>query len=166
MSHSIHGFVALLGPLQEAANELPKARVVSLKAGFGFLPVTDDLVDHEEPASPHPELVHLSARLTDWAVEQSRRFPLAYIETEYFGGVGDQTAIAWEHGRIKSGPLRTSNEKDPAGRPSTPLLERALNRILRLLGVARGQAIDEFDALGLGKHRSNEKWLAQEVEPS
>ena len=42
-----------------------------------------------------------------------------------------------------------------------PLLERAINRAVRHLGVERGGSLYEFDALGLGRHRSNEAWVAE-----
>jgi hypothetical protein len=44
--------------------------------------------------------------------------------------------------------------QEPSNRVQWPL-----NRALRELGVARGEAFDEFDAVGLGKHRHTEDWL-------
>jgi hypothetical protein len=40
---------------------------------------------------------------------------------------------------------------DPASSP-----QGAFNQALRQLGVDRGEAFDEFDALNLGKHRHTE----------
>jgi hypothetical protein len=34
-----------------------------------------------------------------------------------------------------------------------------LNQVLRRLGVLRGEAIDEFDAVGLNRHCSTEDWV-------
>ncbi len=42
---------------------------------------------------------------------------------------------------------------DPASSP-----QGAFNQALRQLGVDRGEAFDEFDALNLGKHRHTEDW--------
>lgn len=41
------------------------------------------------------------------------------------------------------------------GRPSEP---SPISRALARLGVTRAGARDEFDAVGLGRHRSTENW--------
>ena len=38
-----------------------------------------------------------------------------------------------------------------------------ISQALRKLGVARGSEEDEFDALGLGKYRSNRHWVARAI---
>jgi hypothetical protein len=63
------------------------------------------------------------------------------------------------------GPVRTTDLYDGGKLVPTPLLDGAVNRTVRHLGVDRGAVSDEFDALGLGRHRSNEKWLAAAGEP-
>jgi hypothetical protein len=73
-----------------------------------------------------------------------------------FGGVGSQCAVVWRDGAVVLGPLKTTDEDGNM----TPLLEGAINRALRALGVQRGSVRDEFEALGLGWHRDNEDWVA------
>jgi hypothetical protein len=124
--------------------------VVSLSLGFGFLPIIETMVGDDEPA-PFEHLVQLTGRLAEWAQRNSHQFPLAYVQTEYFGGPGEQAAMVWAAGSVVFGPVKTSEE---------PLLEGAVNRAVRYLGVERGAVRDEFDALGLGRHRSNETWLS------
>src|SRR3989440_7835863 len=46
----------------------------------------------------------------------------------------------------------------PPARASSP--HWAFNQALRQLGVPRGAAFDEFEAVGLGRHRHTEDWLA------
>jgi len=157
MSHHIRGLIAREDHLQKAALELAGARVVKLKSGFGFLPITDEFAGDEESV-PFEQLHQLTSRLVNWATRVSATFPLACVETEYFGGCGWQTAIAWVNGHVAFGPIRTF---DLPEHPPTPLLGGAINQALRLIGVERGMARDEFDALGLGDHRSNEKWLSE-----
>jgi hypothetical protein len=41
------------------------------------------------------------------------------------------------------------------------LPDGAINIALRKLGVLRGDGHDEFDAIGLGKHRDNESWIEE-----
>lgn len=84
-------------------------------------------------------------------------YPIAYIETDYFGGKGEQNAICWSQGTILCGPL-TSNEK-------TPMPQRAINQVLQALGVTRDNACDEFAALGLDRYRENEDWIEKGSVP-
>jgi hypothetical protein len=158
MGHHIRGFVAPFEALSEAGATLPHARVVPLKLGYGFLPVTDRLAGDDEPV-PFPELDRLTARLAEWAADRSRLFPVAYVETDYFGGDGGQAAVGWREGTTVVGPLKTTDGLGPQ-RARTPLLDGAINRVVRFLGVFRGAVRDEFDALGLGSYRSNDRWLS------
>ena len=105
--------------------------------------------------------MRLSTHLSKWGAAQSVAFPLAYIETDYFGGPGEQAAVAWEHGLVVFGPVKTKDLYENRKFVPTPLLEGAINRAIRLLGVVRGSVRDEFDAVGLGWHRSDEAWLAE-----
>lgn len=162
MSHYIRGFIARADDLCRAAAELPGARVASLAFGFGFLPVTDQLAGENEPA-PFECLERLTARLGAWAEAASTALPVAYVETDYFGGDGWQTAMAWARGRVVFGPIRTSDLYEGGKYVPTPLLDGAINQAVRLIGVDRGSARDEFEALGLGRHRSNESWLSEAV---
>jgi hypothetical protein len=156
VSHRISGFIGRLDPLRGAAAALGEMRVVPLAGGFGFLPLIERLNDPAD-LGPFPELERLTRRLAGWAAEQSLGFPLAYIETEYWAGRGSQGSVVWQAGVVVLGPVVTSNEgPDPSPLP----LERAINRAARAVGVARGERLDEFDALGLGRHRSNHDWLA------
>jgi hypothetical protein len=154
VSHRISGFIGQLDTLRNAASVLDEGRVVPLASGFGFLPLIERL---KAEADPGPfQGLRLTGRLAAWAAEQSRRSPLAYIETEYWAGQGYQGGVVWASGSVTLGPLVTSNEgPDP---PPLPL-ERAVNRAVRALGVTRGDAFDEFAALGLGRYRSNHDWL-------
>ncbi len=158
MSHRILGFIAKYDDLRGAVADLPGVRVAPLRLGFGFLPLTEELAGDDEPA-PFDHLVRLTERLGLWAAEHSRGFPLTYVETDYFGGVGTQAAVAWVSGQVVFGPTRTPEGRggDVVG-PATA--GGAINRAVRHLGVTRGWFHDEFDALRLGEHRSNEGWLA------
>lgn len=159
MSHHIEGFIADGDQLRRVATEFSGARVVQLSIGFGFLPVTKELA-RDDDAAPFPHLIRLTAKIGAWAESKSRMFPLAYIETDYFGGHGCRAAMAWIGGKV-FGPFRTSDLREGRQFVPTPLLEGAINRILRLIGVDRASERDEFDALGLGRYRSNECWLSK-----
>jgi hypothetical protein len=157
MGHNINGFIGLAAQLATAARALPHAHVCKLKHGFALLPLTNDIAPDDDPTTEYEHLVALTQPMVEWAKEHSSKLPLAYIETEYFGGTGVQAAIMWDGGSVQFGPTQTSG--------AVPLSNGAINIALRRLGVPRGNSLDEFDALGLGIHRDNDDWLAAAGEP-
>jgi hypothetical protein len=82
--------------------------------------------------------------------------PVAYVEAEYFGGVGEQTAAVWADGAMALGPVHLlSGRQFPAdGSP--------VSQALRRLGAVAGPGEDEFTAVGLDRHRSGTGWLTGE----
>lgn len=137
--HRISGFIGRLDPLRAAAAALEDGRAVPLVGGFGFLPLVERLKAPPD-RGPFPDLRRLTGRLAAWAAEQSHRAPLAYIQTEIWAGQGSQGGVVWQAGAVAFGPVVTSNE-GPA--PPPPPRERAVNQVLRALGVTRGEAFDE-----------------------
>ena len=75
----------------------------------------------------------------------SRGSTIAYMETEYFGGEGFERSAVFRDAHVILGPL------DGAG---------AVNGALRALGIAAKPGQEEFDVVGLGRHRSLEEWLS------
>jgi hypothetical protein len=164
VGHYIHGFIARFGSLREAAVSLGGAVVTPLALGFGLLPLTEELAGPNGPW-PFEQLHRLTLVLADWAVLQSRHFPLAYIETNYFGGVGTQAAIVWRDGVAAFGPELSETKWVDGKFVSPSYLDKAINRSLRLLGMFRGEVVDEFDAVGLGRHRSDDDWISEATSP-
>lgn len=71
-----------------------------------------------------------------WRVDKT----VAKITTDYFGGMGEQSA-----------KLFVNNEKVFDGDDT----HGPINKVLKRLGVVRESGLDEFDTVGLGKYRSN-----------
>ncbi|MDB5292418.1 MAG: hypothetical protein JWL69_3659 [Phycisphaerales bacterium] len=157
MGHMINGFIANAENLSRAARHKSNCHLCFLEQGFAFLPVFADMVDPQERVSSMQEFYGLTDSLSQWAMAESTQYSIVYIETDYFGGTGAQAAISWRDGQISFGPLMTGD--GPRAKRST-LLDGAVNQCLRHLGVLRGDASDEFDAMGLGRHRSNESFIA------
>lgn len=162
MSHTLRAVIGPIPPVTEFAGRWVQAHLVPLPQRFGLVPITAALFDHiqeramlDEPA-PFAGFSHLSAALVQAIVEATRSGPLAYIETDYFGGIGRQSAIAWHKGQLALGPL-TSATSAASNIYQVPLCEEAINQALRYLGVWRQNGHDEFDMLGLGKFRNTEK---------
>ena len=158
MGHYIQGFIAEAGAMLKAASQLKQACCVPLKLGYCFLPITDEVAAETDDA-PHEVLQRLTTPLIEWAQRTSRETPIAYIETEYHGGMGSQSSIVWSGGTCILGPLETVDGYRDGKVVETPLLEGAINQAMRQLGIERGDIRDEFDALGLGWNRSNDDWL-------
>lgn len=139
---------ALIGPSLGPRPGLPPLTVVALPQDLGLLPLVGGLLKMLRPLAPAdapprldypaPEVVWLAARL-------SAGGRVVYVEAEFFGGVGEQYSVGWEGGAVAWGPLAAPD---------------AINQALRWLGVTvEPDAPDEFDTLGLGRHRFTERWL-------
>lgn len=111
-----------------------KAVIVKLKSNnLGFLPITEEF-DKEMRFNK----INKSGKL------RTKRlgFPIALIETDYFGGFGNQNA------RVIHGQ-------------ETPQEKGKINQAI--LGVLRTKDVDEFDIVGLGKYRTNDSWISNGV---
>jgi hypothetical protein len=95
---------------------------------ISFLPLTDGDTDDV------PESVRAFA---------ARGKLIAYVEAELFGGDGAQAAAVWDEGSLVFGPV---------------VADDAINQALRVLGVAKKEHFDEFEALSLGRHRNTDEW--------
>lgn len=82
----------------------------------------------------------------------SLRGAVAFLEIELFAGIGTRAAAVWEHGHLVFGPVLVDD--DARSRPD----ESPVNLALRRLGVKVTAANDEFDAVGLGLHRTTDAW--------
>jgi hypothetical protein len=71
--------------------------------------------------------------LADITQNEAPRFAL--IQTNYFGGIGEQWACFFEGTKRLSAP------------------EASINGVLCEMGVLRGTAVDEFEAVELDRHR-------------
>lgn len=91
----------------------------------------------------------LSTSDMTFAARASAEAPLAYVETDYFGGNGLQHAIMWRSGALAIGPA-TLDVQLSQNRPTSLW---PINVVLRALGVAATLHEDEFTRAGLGRYR-------------
>lgn len=141
--------------LSDLAGAVEDAHIVPLGQHLSLLPMTDALFDAVIVAgAPRLDGFWKAPVGFDRALTAcSANGPVAYVEAEYFGGAGEQSAKVWDGGKLVLGPLRLA-EKAPIPAAGTPI-----SQALRRLGVAKGDYHDEFDAVGLGRHRDTEDWL-------
>lgn len=143
MGYVLH---ALVCDASDVARATPSGAVaVALSQGKALVPLTTcvcqahrigSLMLSDQPTASDTLVASISA-----LVGTAHR--VAYVEAEYFGGVGSQAAAVLEDGRSILGPI---------------VARDAIDQALRLLGVVAGDHRDEFDALGLGHHRDTHDW--------
>jgi hypothetical protein len=143
----------------QAARET-RSTAVELPQRYGLLPITSQVLDHlGGDAAPFGDVFwFLSSGVDSLARRISLTGGIAYLEAEIFGGTGTQAIVLWRNGQVCLGPVTTeftATAPDPSSSPQWPF-----NQALRELGVDRGDAFDEFDALGLGRWRRTEDWSA------
>jgi hypothetical protein len=132
---------------------------VALPQGYGLLPITSHVLDDlgGNDVGPFGEVFRfLSPGVDALARRISLAGDLAYLEAEIFGGTGTQAMVLWRSGEVCLGPVTTeftATAPDPSSSQHWPF-----NLALRELGVDRGDAFDEFDALGLGRWRHTGDW--------
>ncbi|MFD1887633.1 hypothetical protein [Paenibacillus wenxiniae] len=117
------------------------------------IPISDDLYNEINDETNNGQLTSapnydsLTDAIKQLCSEFSRIARTAYIEAEYFGGVGTQNGIVWDAADVIF---------------EETLSEHAVNKALQQLGVIRTEEQDEFDTVQLGRHRSIERWLKEE----
>ena len=154
--HSISAFVHSQSLRDPILDQLPSYQQVSLGHGLVLVPATDQLFSElhgrcvQTGGRQFSEFRDLTPAGVGLLETLSLHSPVAYIETEYFGGSGDQVAMLFRQGHLALGPLRESSRQ---GGKSGPI-----NSVLRELGVRKRGAADEFEAVGLDGLRSMEEW--------
>lgn len=155
MGYDVQAVIADDEVLRIASRELPESAVVRLGQGLSMMPMTDELFDAVTDGSGTGDLGFwrlpggFDALLARW----SAAGPIAYVEAEHFGGVGRQRAAVWADGSLALGPLEE---------PAKQRLSQAVSPVsqaLRRLGAHSSPGEDEFESVGLNRHRTNEDWI-------
>ncbi len=138
MTHHISGFIGPEDKLKVQTKKLNNAKIIPLAQGFAFMPMGSELYSEVYKYNPKPML---------WLAKRLGLDSIAWIETDYFGGFGEQSAITWINGKKHRYREQFGSNIDNA---------------MKALGVVCEGDKDEFDTLGLGKYRTNESWLGQD----
>lgn len=160
--HCIRGFVGKEDLIKTFAGNWIEAKPVALYQGLSIIFLTSklydytvELVDSKLEVDYSEFFEYLSPSIYEILVQESRIGKLAYIETDYFGGIGSQSAILFENSQIKIKPFKTETFWDEKAYNycHKPEGENAINIVLKELGVYREKGKDEFDSIGLGNYR-------------
>jgi hypothetical protein len=145
MGHQITAAI-LRGACDEAAVRRYELEPISLAQGLTMIPVDIHMLEfwgvrtgnREQHACPVDAIVFPTDDVLFDIMEALHPDPLfAIIQTDYFGGAGSQVAAVYR------------------GRATVmPATYGAINAALRHLGVVARPGQDEFDTVGLGRHRS------------
>ena len=148
MAYEINAIIGTLPLLISRSAEFTSAAVVPLQSGLALIPITDELLNEMDAPGDCGQFYNFTPGVAQWLRAISAAAPTAYVEAEFFGGVGGQSAVVWAGGEQLLAPTHEPE---------------AINIALRLLGVSRGTSHDEFDAIGLPRHRHTNGWLADAI---
>lgn len=156
MSYELKALIGSWDLLKVVAAEVPVARVARLEQGLALIPMTDLLFDTvaEHGGVLQPGFAAFPGGFGRRLVAWSQASPIGYVEAHYAGGDGTQRAAVWVDGRLVLGPLSCSTGQ------SFPDDGSPISQALRRIGAQRTPAADEFDEVGLGRHRRLVDWPA------
>lgn len=163
MGHNLRAIIGKLSVIEALAARFEGVRRVALPQGYEMVLLLDALFDamalSAEAANPETAVSgwsRLGEQVEKLLADLSRISSVAYVYTEYFGGVGEQSALAFVGGHratVHGGAGRVLPWSTSIG---------PINAALAAIGVVRERGQDEFDSIGLGRHRSAEEWAADE----
>lgn len=156
--YTLEAILAQYKLLEGALEIFPSANLIALKQNIGLIPTDGFLlreleiyfqggtkVTHPEyqqfSPSVHPDFERLIVGIEKLAQHLSHNGMVAYIEASFTGGYGSHATMIWENGKRAGDPGNNIND------------------VLRLLKVVPQPGLDEFDTLGLSRHRSTKGWL-------
>ena len=148
MGYDIQAIISSQSALEVHSASFTSARVVPLVSGFALIPITEELLDEIGASGDGGRFYKFTPAIADWLRSISASSAAAYVEAEFFSGVGGQGATVWSHGHQLLPPTHEPE---------------AINIALRHLGISRDTSHDEFDAVGLPRHRHTDDWLEDAI---
>jgi len=163
MGYEIRAFVAKKGTFEKFKALSPYVTVAELNQGFDLM-LTDWCLSEALEIPDHSEVegyvgLMLNRSTIEIAAKLSRTVPIAYIEADYHGGHGYQSAVVLKDGKVILKPDNNGvfNRSSSIGSTSP------INAALRALGVIV-ERTDEFETIGLSDHRSMEDWFVANTD--
>lgn len=158
--YCLQAVIAAEPVLRELVGSVQDAHVVPLGQHLSILPMANALFDAITVVGA-PELdgfLKAPAGFGCALTACSSLGPVAYVEAEYFGGTGTQFVQVWDARKVVLSPMQLA-DRGPEQFGSSPI-----SQALRRLGAVKGDHIDEFDAVGLGRHRDTNDWLLRQAD--
>jgi len=163
MGHRINALIGTHEALKTLVTRLGSPAPTELSFGLVIIPLDERRLDAIAVSveSAIDGFTYLTPHMAE-AIAVAVNGPSLYIETDYFGGKGGQSAAYFENGRLMWQGAESS-EAASEGISLADLREKGakggkspINEGLSRLGVDRSEDRDEFDQIGLQKLRSLE----------
>jgi hypothetical protein len=163
MGHHINALLGTSEALKNFGMRLGMPVPTKLSFGLVIIPLDEQRLD-AIAMSVEPTIAGFTYLTPCMAQEiaVTARGPALYIETDYFGGMGSQSAAYFENGGLRWWGAESSEEA--LARSSLAELyqktasggKSPINEGLSRLGVGRSETRDEFDEIGLQRFTSLE----------
>ncbi|MNC42139.1 hypothetical protein D3C75_909450 [compost metagenome] len=149
MGYYYRGFISSGDIINSFKQKYDNITAIKLYDDFVTIPLSDELYDeiNQTTSTPVSGFEYLTDEIGVICISLSEQSQIAYVEAEYFGGLGSQSGIIWEKNNTIFCEAVTDN---------------AINRVLNILGIQKIQNKDEFDTVALGRHRNIEDWINKE----
>ncbi|MCF1592933.1 hypothetical protein [Streptomyces muensis] len=162
MSYELNAVIGRFDLLWSQTAGIRETAVAPLRQGMGLVPVTTQLLEEltgltdQDGAGPGQPFTVTSPAFEQTLNYWSRGGPIAYVEADFHGGDGYQTAAVWRTGANVWGPAHTWDFTGP--REDWPI-----NAALALLDVVlssseRASYHDLFLEVGLGWEQDMDGW--------
>ena len=165
MGHSIVALIGPTGSVEPVQTATGAPRSSELPFGLSIVGLREEQIDRlagDQALFPFNGFIYLGPPLAEGVARKVGAGQLLYVETNYFGGMGDQGAALFEAGKL----VWREHMSESAGVGVTSLIgvmvpglrirhsKSPISRGLSLLGVPPPLEGDEFDAMGLSRFRS------------
>ncbi|MFJ9518933.1 hypothetical protein ACIRPK_11780 [Kitasatospora sp. NPDC101801] len=156
MSYELKALIASRELLDVVAAEVPVARVAGLEQKLALIPMTDLLFDTvtEHGGAIQPGFTSFPGGFGRRMAAWSKAGPIGYVEADFCGGEGTQHAAVWFDAQVVLGPL-SSVTGQPFAVEGSPI-----SQALRRVGAQHSHGQDEFEAVGLDRHRRLVDWCS------
>jgi hypothetical protein len=146
MGYYLQAFICKQTDSSALTSYFDKAKSVSIGQGMILIPMTEDFFDQINNSVVSGSIAnfeYLTENMENEILKCIGDKKIAYVEAEYFGGEGGQSAICWEN-KKRQYILPYGHEK--------------INQVLKDFGVKIKLGKDEFETLGLNRHRHTREW--------
>ena len=148
MTHSIAALIGQSEFMSILGARLDLSQPTNLGLGLSLIPWVN-AETHEDletfQVGGNPQSATLDADTERSLRDASIDGQILLVATVYFGGFGGQGAVVFQDGEIVHGPKWAEAE--------------TINEALELMGVQATDDKDQFDRVGLGRHRHTTGWL-------
>jgi len=151
------------------AAQIPEGlTAVPLTAGLTMIPMTGEALEQLGAEDPNDDRIKpdwmLRLALATLAERMSVDRKVLYVFGETWAGPGIQEAAGWSEGQLFFGPTGTCDleaDREP-GYHVAPHKDSAINAGLRAMGVQAAPGVDEYETIGLSRHRMTDDWFSAE----